>query len=105
MQRGKTRREVILAGRGKARHGRGGPGPRNKHGPRVNRRNEMKGDNVLLKQFHDIKSTGVDMNDHTWVRASAKNRGLSAIASLTKREYQALVRRVSQMNLRIPEAD
>ncbi len=65
----------------------------------------MKGDNVLLEQFYDIKSTGVDMNDYTRVHASAKNRGLSAIAGLTKREYQALVRRVSQMNLRIPEAD
>lgn len=60
----------------------------------------MIGDNVLLKQFYDIKSTGVDMNDHAWVRASAKNRGLNAIAGLTKREYQALVRRASQMNLR-----
>lgn len=60
----------------------------------------MIGDNVLLKQFYDIKSMGVDMNDHAWVRASAKNRGLNAIAGLTKREYQALVRRASQMNLR-----
>lgn len=55
----------------------------------------MIGDNVLERQLHALLSSGevTDSNNYEAVVAAAQSFGFGALSRLTRREYQAFLRR------------